>query len=117
MQMSVDAEVRALRGGGWAMSTVTEGSDRTQMTARSDRAEFEAGSRHRFLTMPELWAAISIAFMWLAVLFDGIYGDDFVSVNSAGTQTTTIPSAVFVALFAALATGSVAKRAFRRDVG
>jgi hypothetical protein len=86
------------------------------MTKGSDRVEFEAGSRQRFLMMPELWAAISIAFMWLAVLFDGIYGDDFVSVNGAGTQTTTIPSAVFVALFAALATMSVAKRAFRRDL-
>jgi hypothetical protein len=90
------------------MSTMTTGSDRT---------ESEAGTRHRFLMMPEFWAGISIVFMWLAVLFDGIYGDDFVSVNGSGTQTTTIPSAVFVALFAALATTSVAKRGFHRDVG
>jgi hypothetical protein len=87
------------------------------MTKGSDRVDFEAGSRHRFLMMPELWAGISIAFMWLAVLFDGIYGDQVVSANSAGTQTTTIPSAVFVALFAALATTSVAKRAFRGNAG
>jgi hypothetical protein len=87
------------------------------MTKGSDRVEFEAGSRHRFLMMPELWAGISIASMWLAVLFDGIYGHDFVSVNGSGTQTTTIPSAVFVALFAALATASVAKRAFRHNSG
>jgi hypothetical protein len=98
------------------MSTVTKGPHTGQTTERSDRAEIGSGPRHRFLMMPELWAAISIAFMWLAVLFDGIYGDDFVSANGAGTQTTTIPSAVFVALFAALATTSVAKRAFRRDM-
>jgi hypothetical protein len=88
------------------MATVTE---------RPERAKINGFGRPGLLMMPEFWAAISIAFMWLAVLVSCIYGDDFVSVNSAGTQTTTIPSVVFVALFAALATGSVAKRAFHRD--
>jgi hypothetical protein len=45
---------------------------------------------------------------------DGIYGGDFTSDN-AGAQSTTIPSAVFLALFACIATVSVAKRVFRRD--
>jgi hypothetical protein len=70
-----------------------------------------------FLQMPELWGAIAIAFMWLAVLFASTGGGDFVSVNGAGAQSTTIPSGVFVAFFASLATVAVARRAFRRDSG
>ena len=53
--------------------------------------------------------------MWLAVLFDGIYGGDMIFSN-AGSGPTTIPSAVAVALFAFIGTIAVAKRAFaRRD--
>jgi len=65
--------------------------------------------------MPELWGAVAIAFMWLAVLFTAVYGGDFVSQNGTQAQATTIPSAIFVALFACLASASVAKRAFRRE--
>jgi F0F1-type ATP synthase assembly protein I len=68
----------------------------------------------RVLLMSELWGAVAIAFMWAAVLFAAIYGGDFTSVNT-GSQSTTIPSAVFVALFACIATASVAKRAFGRS--
>jgi hypothetical protein len=84
----------------------------TTMTDEREVAE-RAGLGRRLLVLPELWGAIAIAFMWLAVLFDGIYGGDVTSV-STGTQSTTIPSAVFVALFACIGTASVAKRAFRR---
>ena len=51
--------------------------------------------------------------MWLAVLFDGVFGSDMVFTSSSGT--TTIPSAVLVALFALIGTASVAKRSFRRQ--
>ena len=65
--------------------------------------------------MPELWGATAIAFMWMAVLFACIYGGDFVSLNGGGTQsTTTMPSGVFVAFFAFLASVAVARRAFQR---
>ena len=60
----------------------------------------------------ELWATLAIAFMWLAVLFVGVYGHDFVSTN--GSQTTTLPSVVFVALFALLGTVAVARHGFGR---
>jgi len=68
-----------------------------------------------FLRIPELWASLAISMMWLAVLFDAVYGPAFVSSNGAGTNTTTIPSAIFVALFAFLGTASVAKHGFRHD--
>jgi hypothetical protein len=63
------------------------------------------------LLVREMWASLAIAVMWLAVLFDAIFGPDIVS-SSAGTSTTTIPSAVFVALFAYLATRVVARYGF-----
>ena len=65
--------------------------------------------------VPAFWGAVSIVTMWLAVLFDGIFGGDMVFSNPA-SGPTTIPSAVAVALFAAIGTVAVAKRAFaRRD--
>lgn len=80
-------------------------------SASSDRpARSDVASR---TLIPELWGALAIATMWLAVLFDGIYGADFVSADA--TSTTRIPSVLFVALFAALATWAVAKRAFGRS--
>ncbi len=67
------------------------------------------------LRIPEMWASLGIIMMWLAVLFDAVYGPDFVSSNGSGTNSTTIPSAIFVAFFAFLATASLAKYAFRHD--
>jgi hypothetical protein len=67
--------------------------------------------------VPELWGAVAIGVMWMAVLFSAVYGGDFVSQNGSQTQVTTIPSAVFVSFFAFLASSAVAKRAFRREGG
>jgi hypothetical protein len=58
---------------------------------------------------------LAISMVWLAVIFDAVYGPNFVSTNGAGTQSTTIPSGVFVAFFAFLATASIAKHALRHD--
>ena len=66
------------------------------------------------LKIREMWASLAISMMWLAVLFASVYGPDFVSTNGAGTQSTTIPSAIFVALFASLATASIAKHVLRQ---
>ena len=63
------------------------------------------------LLVHEMWAALSIAFMWLAVLFSAIFGPDFVSTTNNGS-TTTIPSAIVVAVFAYLGTRVVAKFGF-----
>ena len=60
-----------------------------------------------------MWRTLAISVMWLAVLFDGIYGADIVSVSNDG-NSTRIPSAVVVAFFAFLGTAAVAKRAFGR---
>jgi len=64
------------------------------------------------LLVPAFWGAVSIVAMWLAVLFDGVFGGDMVFSN-AGSGPTIIPSAAAVALFAFLGTTAVARRAFR----
>ena len=68
------------------------------------------------LLVPAFWGAVSIIAMWLAVLLDGIYGNDMVFNGNTGGGPTIIPSAVAVALFAFIGTISVARHAFgRRD--
>jgi hypothetical protein len=62
------------------------------------------------LLVREMWAALAIAVIWLAVLFDGLFGPDIVSTN--GATSSTVPSVVVLALFASLATWMVAKYGF-----
>jgi len=75
-----------------------------------------AGSSHNGIAArlfaPGFWGAVSIIAIWLAVLFDGVFGGDMVFSNQSGGQTI-MASAVPVALFACLATVSIARRAFR----
>ena len=68
------------------------------------------------LLVSAFWGAVSIVAMWLAVLFDGIFGGEMI-FSSTGNGTSSIPSAVGVALFAMIGTVAVAKRAFRSRDG
>ena len=65
------------------------------------------------LFVPAFWGTLAIVAMWLAVLFDGVFGGDMV-FSDPTNGTTTIPSSVLVALFAVIGTASVAKRVFPR---
>jgi hypothetical protein len=58
-----------------------------------------------------LWAGLSIITMWLAVLFVGVFGGDFVS-NSASNGSTKFPVVVFLLPFVLPATIVVARRGF-----
>jgi hypothetical protein len=64
----------------------------------------------------EVWASVAIGVIWLAVLVTALAGTDFVS-RDAGGNSTTIPAAVPVAMFACIATWAIAKYALgrRRD--
>ena len=64
--------------------------------------------------VPEMWASLAIVMMWLAVLFDAIFGPDIVN-TTAGGDHSTVPSAVPVAFFAFLATWVVARYGLRRE--
>jgi hypothetical protein len=79
-------------------------------------AALEKGERSRQaqLRLPEMWASLAISVMWLAVLFTAIWGAGIVTVSTGG-NTSDVPSAIVVALFAFLGTWVVARRGFRVD--
>ena len=86
------------------MSTISHGSaqpapERTRWNLRS--------------LVPEVWASLAIAAMWLAVTACAIWGPDITAYSNDGTHTI-IPSGVVVALFAWLGTRSVARFGLRR---
>ena len=64
--------------------------------------------RHAWLRIKEMWASLAITVMWLAVLVDAIWGPNITSETVGGTSSS-VPSAVAVALFATLGTWAVAK--------
>ena len=78
-------------------SEISSGSDRTSWVSR--------------ILVPEMWGAVAIATMWLAVLFVGVFGPSIISNRSSGY--TNVPVVVVVAFFALLGTVPVARRAFR----
>lgn len=63
----------------------------------------------------DMWASLAIASMWLAVLFDALFGPNLVTTSGTYASTTTIPSAIIVALFAYLGTRVVARYGFGRS--
>ena len=74
-----------------------------------DQSSVEYEGRSSKVLVREMWAAVAIAAMWVAVLFVGVFGDDM-TFRSVDSSVTTIPSGVAVAVLAAIGTGSVAKR-------
>jgi uncharacterized membrane protein len=92
------------------MTTMTHGPS-TDTPADAARASGGIAAR---LLVPAFWGTLAIVAMWLAVLFDGVFGGDMI-FSSPTNGVTTIPSAVLVALFAVIGTASVAKRVFRRN--
>ncbi|HZS30333.1 MAG TPA: hypothetical protein VFA37_03680 [Gaiellaceae bacterium] len=87
------------------------------MTAFSHETPSARAARPAWLELPEFWAAVSIVVMWLAVLFDGVYGPSIVTHNGVADvgTATSVPSVVVVAPCAVVATWLVARHAFRRQ--
>ena len=81
------------------------------MSATMEQPSQTVPDRAQWFRVRELWAALAIAVIWLAVLFTAVFAPDIVSA-SAGVDTDRIPSVVLVAPFAALATWPVAKHGF-----
>jgi hypothetical protein len=105
MRQGVAGGIVCVRKEVWTLATVSHDAS---------AALPEKRPRSSRVLVPEMWASLAIAAMWLAVLFDALFGPNFVSSNGAGTNTTSIPSAVFVALFAYLGTRVVARYGFSR---
>ena len=60
----------------------------------------------------EMWASVAITAMWVAVVVDAIFGPDIVNTTASG-DSSTVPSAVVLALFAFLSTWVVARYGLR----
>jgi hypothetical protein len=62
----------------------------------------------------EMWASLAITAMWVALFVTAIWGPDahFTSVDGS---SSTIPTAVFVTVFAFLGTWIVARYGLRRS--
>jgi hypothetical protein len=86
------------------MSTISHGPS----TVPRERRSRPLGS-----LLPEVWLSLAVSVIWLAVLFDAIFGPDIVSVSASGDRTS-VPSVVPVGLFAFLATWVFARFAFPR---
>jgi hypothetical protein len=67
-------------------------------------------SSHSWLDARTLWTGLSIITMWLAVLFVGLFGGDFVSSSANGF--TKVPVVVFLLPFVLPATIVVGRRGF-----
>jgi hypothetical protein len=73
--------------------------------------ESRDASSRSWLDARALWAGLSIIIMWLAVLFVGVFGGDFVSSSNAN-GLTKFPVVVFLLPFVLPATIVVARRGF-----
>ena len=62
------------------------------------------------LRLKEVWASLAITAMWIAVAVTAVWGSDFVASSNDG-NSTTIPSGIFVGLFATIGTWALAKYA------
>jgi hypothetical protein len=60
----------------------------------------------------DVWVSLAISVMWLAVIFASVFGPDFHGNGNDGTSTV-IPSGIFVAFFAFLATFFLARYGLR----
>ena len=69
--------------------------------------------RPSWLAARNLWASVSIVAIWAGVVLTALFGPEFATI-SAGGNRTTIPSGIFVALFALFGTTAVAKYGFER---
>jgi hypothetical protein len=67
------------------------------------------------VAIPQMWASLAITTMWLAVLFDSLWGPDMVFANGDSAQMTRIPSGIVVAFFAYLGTRVIVRHWLERD--
>ena len=64
--------------------------------------------------IPEMWASLAITAMWVAVFTTAIWGPD-AQFNGNDGSSSTIPTAIFVTVFAFLGTWIVARHGFRQQ--
>jgi hypothetical protein len=65
----------------------------------------------------DVMASLAITITWVAVMFDALFGPSIETSNSAGTNTSSVPSAVVLSIFAFLTSWVIARNAFGREPG
>jgi hypothetical protein len=70
-------------------------------------------ARPWWLEARDMWTSLAITVIWLAVLFDSLFGPNIYS-HDAGGNATIVPSGVAVAFFGLFATVAVAKYGFSK---
>lgn len=75
--------------------------------------ESSVDTQFAWFRIREMWASLAITVMWVAVLLDAVFGPDITSTTPGGTSSS-VPSAVAVALFATIATWAVARYGLRQ---
>ena len=63
--------------------------------------------------VPAMWSSLAITAMWVAVFVTAIWGPD-AQFHGVDGSSSTIPTAVFVTVFAFLGAWIVARHRFRR---
>ena len=87
------------------------------MSTLSHEPSRGVGERPRWWSLrliPEMWTSLAITAMWVAVFITAIWGPD-AQFNSNDGNSSTIPTAVFVTVFAFLGTWVVARHGFRQQ--
>lgn len=86
------------------------------LSHESPQAAHGRTGRSSLWVVREMWASLAITAMWVAVFVTAIWGPDahFTSVDGS---SSTIPTAVFVTVFAFLGTWIVARYGLRRGKG
>jgi hypothetical protein len=83
-------------------------------TISHEPSRIDEQPRWSFRLVPEVWASLAITAMWVAVFATAIWGPD-AHFNSNDGSSSTIPSAIFVTVFAFFGTWIVAKHGFREE--
>ena len=76
------------------------------------QAAAERPRRRSLQLVPEVWTSLAITAMWVAVFVTALWGPD-AQFNSNDGSSATIPTAVFVTVFAFFGTWIVAKYGLR----
>jgi hypothetical protein len=84
------------------------------MSHEPSRAVAERPRWSSLRLIPEVWASLAITAMWVAVFVTAIWGPD-ARFSSNDGSSSTIPTAVFVTVFAFLGTWVVARYGFRQQ--
>lgn len=85
----------------------------SMMSHEPSRVAHEPSRWSSLLRVTDMWASLAITAMWVAVFVTAIWGPD-ARFNGNDGSSSTIPTAIFVTVFAFFGTWIVARHGFRQ---